>query len=208
MGLLRLRHREVHRDGRSVAGQRDDVPAVGFIPHGFLVGASVFRDGESLVERRVPVGRVHLRVARADEGVAHATLDHTSKLDRLCGARGARTNALTHLERNKPVVLFVLIGTLSNAPASPGARRRRIVTEQAHREARTLAFLFEVQEDHCPALRSVIQEMGDMVVSRLSERNTRARAQAYTAAIVALAHIRAAVFPTIASGDPNYRNAH
>lgn len=91
---------------------------------------------------------------------------------------------------------------------SPQHRADRMLSDQAHHNATTLAFLFEIEQAHAPALRSVIQEMGDMVVSRLSERNTRAQAQAYTAAIVALAHIRAAVFPTIAAGDPNYRNAH
>jgi hypothetical protein len=83
-----------------------------------------------------------------------------------------------------------------------------MLTEQAHRDARTLAFLFEIQEDHCPALRSVIQEMGDMIVRRLGGKNTPLEERAFTAAVVALAHIRATVFPAVAAGDPNYRNAH
>jgi hypothetical protein len=54
----------------------------------------------------------------------------------------------------------------------------------------------------------VIEEMGDVIVSRLGGKNTPAQEQAFTAAAVALGHSRSAVFPTIAAGDPNYRSAH
>ncbi len=91
---------------------------------------------------------------------------------------------------------------------TPQVRARRMLAEQAHRDARKLSFTFEIQHDHCPALRSVIAEMGDMLVSRLGGKNTPAQEQAFTAATVALGHIRSAVFPTIADGDPNYRSAH
>jgi hypothetical protein len=91
---------------------------------------------------------------------------------------------------------------------SPQAKARRLLTEQAHRDARRLSFNFDVQHDHAPALRSVIEEMGDMIVGRLGGKNTPAQEQAFTAASVALGTLRAAVFPSIAAGDPNYRNAH
>lgn len=91
---------------------------------------------------------------------------------------------------------------------SPQARARRQLIEQAHRDNRTFTFTFDVQHDHCPALRSVIEEMGDMIVSRLGGKNTPAQETAFTAAAVALGHIRSAVFSTIAAGDPNYRSAH
>jgi hypothetical protein len=64
---------------------------------------------------------------------------------------------------------------------------------------------FEVSTE---ALRSVIQEMGDMIVGRLGGKNTPLEEQAFTAAVVALAHIRAVVFPAVAAGDPDYRKAH
>jgi hypothetical protein len=50
--------------------------------------------------------------------------------------------------------------------------------------------------------------MGDMIVRRLGGKNTPLEERAFTAAVVALAHIRATVFPAVAAGDPNYRNAH
>lgn len=93
-------------------------------------------------------------------------------------------------------------------PEGRQAKARRILTEQAHRDARRLAFTFDVQHDHAPALRSVIEEMGDLIVSRLGGKNTPQQEQAFTAAAVALGQIRGAVFPTVAEGDPNYRSEH
>jgi hypothetical protein len=94
--------------------------------------------------------------------------------------------------------------TLSSIQAAARTRSVRNAEQGTHR----YAFAFDVQHDHAPALRSVIDEMAALIASRFGGKNTAQQEQAMTAAAVALGSLRAAVFALVPEGDPNYRSAH
>jgi hypothetical protein len=92
------------------------------------------------------------------------------------------------------------------SPAQAAARLKLI--REASLDAQRYVFAFDVQHDHAPALRSVLDEMTAMIASRFGGKNNAAQEQALTAAAVALGTLRAAILPTVAEGDPDYRSAH
>lgn len=94
----------------------------------------------------------------------------------------------------------------ATSPAQAAARLRLI--RAAEKDALRYVFAFDVQHDHAPALRSVLDEMSAMVAGRLGGKNTAVQEQALTAAAVVLGTLRAAILPTVAAGDPDYRSAH
>lgn len=88
------------------------------------------------------------------------------------------------------------------------AAARLKLIRAAEQDARRFVFAFDVQHDHAPALRSVLEEMTAMIAGRLGGKNTAQQEQALTAAAVVLGNLRAAILPTVAAGDPDYRSAH
>jgi hypothetical protein len=89
-------------------------------------------------------------------------------------------------------------------PESKQAKARRLLTERVHRDARRVIVTFDVQHDHLPALWSVIEEMGGIVVARMAGKHTPPQEQALTAAAVALGLLRAAVSVHSPAVDPNF----
>lgn len=88
-------------------------------------------------------------------------------------------------------------------PPYQAAARRKLI-QQAERDAERYVIAFDVQKDHAPALRSVIEEMDALVVARLNGKTTAAQESALTAASVALGALRASVLPFVPEVDPNF----
>lgn len=68
-----------------------------------------------------------------------------------------------------------------------------------------LTISFTVKEAHAPALRSAIEEISDAVATRTEGKFLTASEHALTCALIGLGQLRAALFPLVPKGDPNYR---
>lgn len=63
---------------------------------------------------------------------------------------------------------------------------------------------FEVADEHAPALRSAVEELSNLLGTRLEGAHSFAKEQALTDATICVGTMRAAVNRVIAKGDPNY----
>ena len=88
------------------------------------------------------------------------------------------------------------------SPYQAAARRKLI--QQAERDTERYVFTFDVQKDHAPALRSVVEEMHALCVARLNGKITATQEAAVTSALVGLGALRAAVLPHVPDVDPNF----
>lgn len=92
------------------------------------------------------------------------------------------------------------------SPVQAAARTRSI--RAAQQGTQRFAFAFDVQHDHAPALRSVVDEMAALIAGRFGGKNSAQQEQALTSAAVAIGSLRAAIFALVPEGDANYRSAH
>jgi hypothetical protein len=89
------------------------------------------------------------------------------------------------------------------SPYQAAARRKLIAS--AERDAERFVFAFDVQRDHAPALRSVIDEMGALLAARIGGKNTQAQEAALTRAAIGLGALKKAILPQVPAEDPDYR---
>lgn len=68
----------------------------------------------------------------------------------------------------------------------------------------TLKIAFSVSSEHAPALKSAIDEISNIVGTRLEAAHSFAKEQALTDAAVALGALRRAVAEKVQKGDPFY----
>jgi hypothetical protein len=78
-------------------------------------------------------------------------------------------------------------------------------TSRTAQDNRLITVTFDIAEAHAPALRSAIEEISDAVATRVEGKFTNATEHALTCALVGLGQLRAALYPQVPAGDPNYR---
>lgn len=81
---------------------------------------------------------------------------------------------------------------------------RRTNRQYYENTAGMVRITFEVAEEHAPALRSAVEEISNIIATRLEGAHSYAKEQSLTDAMVCVGTLRAAVNRAIPAGDPFY----
>lgn len=110
------------------------------------------------------------------------------------------------MAQTNPVPVEVIdeaTGHLIPKPRRPDLKVVR--TSQFSRQgAAPIAISFEVHPDHAPALRSVVEEMSNIIGTRLEAPHAYDKEAALTNAALVMGILRRAVNQAIPAGDPHY----
>lgn len=90
------------------------------------------------------------------------------------------------------------------SPAAKAAPHRHDPAASPAARDRLITITFSVYEQHAPALRSAVEELGNIIGSRLEGSHSFAREQALTDASIAVHTARAAINKLVPVGDPYY----